>query len=830
VDLDKVPTYSLFKKTFTEDIDIHLAKIILNDSDARLTQEIKTEFKKMVDVINPETNILKCQYRPRYDLGRRYADYPEPKLPNGKTDPNYGKVHSALISQPRLIKNTIFKYHDYIDIDQKKGHPTIIYCNAKKNNIELPTYKEYLDNFDSYVDQISAYYSVDGKKPLDKKDIKLLFNRTIYGGGHDNWVDDIIKGKVDDAIECIKNEDTVYKREPKEMKNMRSPHPFYKKFHDETTQIIDLVYSSNKNIAKRVCKDLSNDPSELWKKKSRTMSYFCGIVENEITFQAYKYLQKNGLIYDRHLDWGLDGLTLPRFEGDVDEVLDDLNDYVRKQTKFSDVKFVLKEFDDDEILHNALSTRNDMMIDEDNVNLEEPEPISDIVTFKSVSDSFEKTHCKIINKSIFIKQTSEENLVFSKIGITTSYEHVVYERRKKVKGEYEISEHSFIKDWLSCNPNQKRYDDMILYPNVSMCPSNHFNLWVPFKCSTIEEYKPRPKALNLILSHIKVLCDNEIEVYEYFCKWIGQMLKYPEIKPGLCPTLISKQGAGKGTLMSLLRGMMGNKKVLETTDPNRDVWGNFNGSLCDAFLVNLNELSKKDTIGADGKIKGLLTDPVMTINNKGVNQFEIASYHRFIITSNKDEPIAIQRDNRRHMVIRSSDEKIGDKPYFETLYNYIKSPDVLKTCFEHFINLPDLDIFHTLPVPVTEYQKDTQSNCECPVRRWLEYYVTSRLATKDKTNERGEIEVLGGELHNSFNNFCSENCIEYKINTIAFCLKMKRLGLRGIIKGRRTNKGSTTLLNITGLREELNIKDMVLLTEDDFNDNSVIDRFNQIII
>jgi hypothetical protein len=38
--------------------------------------------------------------------------------------------------------------------------------------------------------------------------------------------------------------------------------------------------------------------------------------------------------------------------------------------------------------------------------------------------------------------------------------------------------------------------------------------------------------------------------------------------------------------------MLGKNKVFETTDPSREVWGQFNGLMSDCFLVNLNELSK----------------------------------------------------------------------------------------------------------------------------------------------------------------------------------------------------------------------------------------------
>jgi len=120
IDISKLPNYVLFKKNFTEDVDIHLANLILQDTDVRLTTEIKDEFRKLVNCINKKTNILNVKYQPRYNLGRHYPIYPNKVLPNSMTNPDYGKYYGALITQPRLIKNTIFKYQNWIDLDQKK--------------------------------------------------------------------------------------------------------------------------------------------------------------------------------------------------------------------------------------------------------------------------------------------------------------------------------------------------------------------------------------------------------------------------------------------------------------------------------------------------------------------------------------------------------------------------------------------------------------------------------------------------------------------------------------------------------------------------------------
>ena len=83
-------------------------------------------------------------------------------------------------------------------------------------------------------------------------------------------------------------------------------------------------------------------------------------------------------------------------------------------------------------------------------------------------------------------------------------------------------------------------------------------------------YESHTEGLEIMLKHINILCDNDKLVYDYFIGWIAMMIQKPEIKT-TCITLISKEGAGKGTLMQLFAKMLGESKILETKTPSRDV-------------------------------------------------------------------------------------------------------------------------------------------------------------------------------------------------------------------------------------------------------------------
>jgi ABC-type Na+ transport system ATPase subunit NatA len=56
---------------------------------------------------------------------------------------------------------------------------------------------------------------------------------------------------------------------------------------------------------------------------------------------------------------------------------------------------------------------------------------------------------------------------------------------------------------------------------------------------------------------------NDENVANYMECWIAQMIQYPAEK-SICPTIISNQGAGKGTFLKIIAAMIGPDKYFET--------------------------------------------------------------------------------------------------------------------------------------------------------------------------------------------------------------------------------------------------------------------------
>jgi hypothetical protein len=416
--------------------------------------------------------------------------------------------------------------------------------------------------------------------------------------------------------------------------------------------------------------------------------------------------------------------------------------------------------------------------------------------YSKMKREFEQDHCKIINKSLFVKETDTGYTLFTSAGLSVSYAHLnVVQDGKQVPFTYLWTRDS----------TMRLYTDMNCYPKAELCPPDVFNTWKPFRAEGISgSPELGVEGRDMILNHIRILCGNETLISEWFERFIGHMLVFPERKTP-CPVLISKQGGGKGRLLDFMRQLLGSSKVFETTSPDRDVWGNFNGRMKDCFLVNVNELSKKSTFDSMGKIKGLITDEELIINEKGVAQYSIKSHHRFIITTNSDDPIETGYDDRRFLIIRSSDEKVGDSAYFTRLMDHINDDNVIVACREYFTSLEGLDRFHSEKLPTTAYQDNLRENSFSPVELWVRDVVCS-------WTKKDVYTLSCKELYDSFMRFCGENGIHYEVSSVKLGVKLSNLNLPGVATVRTgTSRGRS--FDVEKLRKHYGVSKTMFVEE-----------------
>ena len=777
INLAKLPTYVEFNGDWETPVDRVICNMILESNNPRLTPAMKTNFRKLVDLITP-AGTLKHKYNPRLGrLGRRYPEQPsEQMFQNGEnvSNPLFGKYWGNLTIQAGLIKNTIFTFQGWVDYDQVKGHPTILYEVAMKGGHRLPAYENYLKEggFEEWCSELIPYYSADGEEPLTPKDIKDLVNKTIYGGGHRGWCKEITHdGLPEHELEKLAQKG----KEPREMKNQDHPHPLYQRLLKDTVMITHILYVSNPDLVAKIRGNLEDDTANDFSKlRNRFVSYYCGIIENHFTTLAYKYACENGLCPKRSVDWGYDGFTAPAPppHADMDFHMAEMNSFVRDKSGFQMVRFVMKPIPSDRRLDEVIQQRRNYVVSvlvvgeminecvvingQDNGELpQEGQPInSDDAPYLAWKDNFENVqgYCKIKNKATFVKKFLDSRGRFvsfvyqTEKSLRTAYNHECYTttdengKTKKIK---------MINKWLD-DPTMACNCDFGNYPPPLVCPPNIFNLWIEFEWESmpfahmpyvsedqmgadglpILVYPPEFNlpAVQAFLDHLKIMCNNEDIVTEYFTNWVAHSIQVPAEKPECMISMTSVQGTGKTILMDALAEIYGENKVLETSMPERDVWGSFNLEMAQAYFIILSEVDRRNCKGADGKIKALITDKRTKINGKGKDQFNVDTYYRMCVPTNSADPTKITEDDRRNLIIRCSDEKKKDYAYFTQLKALLAEPHAIRSIYWLF-KMRDISGWNKRDIPVTAYQEIILEGSKAPLEIFLEDFTWQNIGS-----------------------------------------------------------------------------------------------------
>jgi hypothetical protein len=449
----------------------------------------------------------------------------------------------------------------------------------------------------------------------------------------------------------------------------------------------------------------------------------------------------------------------------------------------------------------------------------------DSSSYENMKRDFEEENCKIMSNGNFLCKTHDGNWVFrKKSDMITTYEHLsieVIKENKRTK-ETEIEQKCFINIWLK-DKNMKRYNHVDVYPPPMECPPNVFNVWTPFQGQLLLEKEELKKegfvkdleAINMVEKHLLTMCDNNKEVYDYLRLWIAQMIKYPGIKSGNTPIFTGLEGGGKTSIFNMITRILGKEKCVETTKPHEDIWGTYNSILSNAFLVIINELEKKHMAQSLGQIKGLITDSILTINGKQIPQYKITSFHRFMMSTNKENPWETKKDDRRIWIVRVSDELIGNTEYFEKFYDMLKKDNAIATLYDYFSNLDGVDNFNKIPKPVTEYQQLlVENNTDIIDDFWRDY------SQEHYYDENKIFEIRCGDVYDQYKRFSRDRGCEFVLASKKFWGGTSTHRIKGITKGRHTNKGDTKMIDINQLIAHYQIVCDTKIDEDSDDDET----------
>jgi hypothetical protein len=189
-----------------------------------------------------------------------------------------------------------------------------------------------------------------------------------------------------------------------------------------------------------------------------------------------------------------------------------------------------------------------------------------------------------------------------------------------------------------------------------------------------------------------VICAKSASAFEYLIRYMAHMVQRPEEKPGVMVVLLGGQGTGKGVYFSLLRALWPCTTLL-VSDVDQ-VLGRFNSCLERNFIVCMDEaLFAGDRKSVD-RLKSLVTESTIHIEQKYQPQRSIDSVHRWFAASNHEHFSHVERDDRRQVFLRVSADRQQDTAYFSKIAAAIADPGTVAALLYYLqrMNLHGFDV------------------------------------------------------------------------------------------------------------------------------------------
>jgi hypothetical protein len=208
-----------------------------------------------------------------------------------------------------------------------------------------------------------------------------------------------------------------------------------------------------------------------------------------------------------------------------------------------------------------------------------------------------------------------------------------------------------------------RHERVIVFKPVGEIGKHEFNLWRGFGVEPLRGWQKQRR----LLRHIReVICRRDKHKFKYLIRYLAWAVQHPDKHAGVVIVLKSrKQGTGKSTLGKVMVDIFGQHGAV-IADKER-LLGRFADWLENTCFVVAEEILWAGDHKAADMLKSIITADTIQIERKFGSCRQIPNRLKTIATTNHDHAIAAGVRDRRNVVYDVSEERVGDKAWFDRL-------------------------------------------------------------------------------------------------------------------------------------------------------------------
>ena len=262
-------------------------------------------------------------------------------------------------------------------------------------------------------------------------------------------------------------------------------------------------------------------------------------------------------------------------------------------------------------------------------------------------------------------------------------------------------------------------DELPLYSSITFKPMDYgldkyeFNTWTSLK-SNITDFHMNMDIVSPIINFIKdVICNADDVVYKYFISWLRHIMVKPYRKTEVAVFLHSNaKGTGKGSLSYWLKNHVFGTHISNVISGLSKLTQKHNTCIKQKILTIVEEIPaiQGEFHSQFDAMKHLITDPQVTIEPKGVDPYEIPNMVNFLMMSNNQMALKIEKGDRRYACFEVSDCKRGDENYWNDIHDNVLTEESAKHFYQYIVNIPESECVSLRKIPKTKLRQQMIEN------------------------------------------------------------------------------------------------------------------------
>jgi len=437
-------------------------------------------------------------------------------------------------------------------------------------------------------------------------------------------------------------------------------------------------------------------------KKGSFLNKILCIYENKIITTVVDYYKKEYPTNNPVATLMFDGLFISNELPDQTDVLNSL---------FND------EDNDCKLINWDIKPPNDEIVKSDLYINRDELPKYERRDYHTIKKSFEKDHFMILDPVSFGYESTLGGKPIVCLNNRQDFKIITQPIKYEIFRNGRIEEMNIFEKWLG-DETRRHYKKLDFIPTWIDNPEI-YNTFTGFDYSNYKDvdFKFDDRLIKIFEYQVAILTDHDEPSITWFMRFIADIFQNPDRLPGVCPLLKSQQGWGKDTLIDVVSKLTNHQYIFRTAKPD-DVFGNFNPSIQNKLMLQLNEMEGKDGFSNKDKLKNLITEAKTKINQKNMKSYLQSNYLRIIICSNNQNPIEISSGDRRFAVFDADPIK-PSLQHFNDVRVLMESDDCLYSLYQYLMEYDLGEVALRDCRPITQAYKEMRERSVPQFYIWL---------------------------------------------------------------------------------------------------------------